>query len=190
MPAPELVQRVVAQFTLSLRGIHGVPHWARVLENGRRLAAETGARRDVVEAFALLHDSRRLSDGGDPEHGPRGAAYAIELGADLLGLDRAGLRLLEVAIRDHSRGRTDGDVTVQTCWDADRLDLGRVGLDPSPRLLCTDAARDRAVIDWAVRRSFTPGAPALVRAEWGLALPEPAPRRARRRGRRRGWLRG
>jgi uncharacterized protein len=44
-------------------------------------------------------------------------------------------------------------VTVQTCWDADRLDLGRVGKHPHPRYLCTPAARDREVIEWAYRRS-------------------------------------
>jgi uncharacterized protein len=43
---------------------------------------------------------------------------------------------------------------VQTCWDADRLDLGRVGKRPDPRRLCTPAARDRDVIEWAYRRSL------------------------------------
>ena len=28
---------------------------------------------------------------------------------------------------------TEADITIQTCWDSDRLDLGRVGMMPEPR---------------------------------------------------------
>jgi uncharacterized protein len=35
----------------------------------------------------------------------------------------------------------DADVTVQTCWDADRLDLVRIDIQPEAERLCTDAAR-------------------------------------------------
>lgn len=35
-----------------------------------------------------------------------------------------------------------------------RLDLGRVGIGPAPRRLCTDAARDEGVIEWAYARSM------------------------------------
>ncbi len=54
---------------------------------------------------------------------------------------------------------TAGDITVQTCWDADRLDLGRVGITPNPRWLCTACAKDPATILWAddpERRRQTP----------------------------------
>ena len=51
-------------------------------------------------------------------------------------------------------GGTEADVTVQTCWDADRLDLGRVGIRPHPRYLCTPAARSAEVIEWAHARSL------------------------------------
>jgi uncharacterized protein len=40
-----------------------------------------------------------------------------------------------------------------TCWDADRLDLGRVGKRPSPRFLGTEYARRKDTIEWAYRRS-------------------------------------
>lgn len=57
--------------------IHGVDHWRRVAENGAALAAETpGADAEVVAAFAALHDSQRLSDGRDPQHGERAAHLA------------------------------------------------------------------------------------------------------------------
>jgi uncharacterized protein len=44
-------------------------------------------------------------------------------------------------------------VTVATCWDADRLDLGRVGVRPDAGRLCTEPARRQEVIEHAWRRS-------------------------------------
>jgi uncharacterized protein len=64
-----IIAEVLRGYALDTDGIHGVAHWARVMENGLRVAGETGADFEVVRLFALLHDSRRLSDGGDPEHG-------------------------------------------------------------------------------------------------------------------------
>ncbi len=36
-----LIHAILEDYTLSLNGIHGVSHWARVLENGLRLVQET-----------------------------------------------------------------------------------------------------------------------------------------------------
>ena len=59
-----------------------------------------------------------------------------------------------------------GDITVQCCWDADRLDLGRVM--PDPRRLCTDAAKSDKMRKWADGRACFDVVPDLVRDEWGL----------------------
>jgi uncharacterized protein len=40
-----------------------------------------------------------------------------------------------------------------TCWDSDRLDLGRVGIKPHPTRLCTDAAKDLEMIRLAYEAS-------------------------------------
>lgn len=153
MDTRRLIPFLRARFRLDWQGIHGSPHWARVRENGLRLAARTGADERVVELFAFLHDSCRESDGGDPRHGRRSAALARELRGELFELDDAALELLCEACAEHSRGRTRADPTVMTCWDADRLDLGRVGIRPSRRYLCTSAAQDRQLIAWAYERS-------------------------------------
>ena len=58
-----------------------------------------------------------------------------------------------------------GDVTIQTCWDADRLDLSRVGIRPDPKKLCTKAAKDPAMISWAYERSITRHVPSIL-IEW------------------------
>ena len=65
--------------------------------------------------------------------------------------------LLYTACADHTEGRTEGDVTIQTCWDSDRLDLGRVGVMPEPSRLCTTAARSRDMLLWADGRAGFPG---------------------------------
>jgi uncharacterized protein len=136
-----------------LEGIHGAGHWQRVCENGLRLAEETGADPAVLELFAYFHDSRRLSDGWDPEHGHRAAAFIKNLQGSHLSLCEEKLEILTFACTHHSDGLIDADVTVQTCWDADRLDLGRIGIQPDPERLCTAAARMPDVIEWAWQRS-------------------------------------
>ncbi len=45
------------------------------------------------------------------------------------------------ACEAHSNGLIDADVTVQCCWDADRLDRWRVGVRPRADYLCTDEAK-------------------------------------------------
>ena len=64
---------------------------------------------------------------------------------DILDLDPARLALLEHAIRHHTAGRISTDRTIGTCWDADRLDLGRVGMAPDERLMSTKAGRKKAI---------------------------------------------
>ena len=62
--------------------------------------------------------------------------------------------LLIEACKYHSDGLIDADITVQTCWDSDRLDLGRVGIKPSSDRLCTEVARRSDVIEKAYKRSI------------------------------------
>jgi uncharacterized protein len=170
MVTRELVQVLLRQFALARDGEHGVAHWARVFENGLLLASVTGARRSVVELFAIFHDSRRLSDGDDPLHGRRAADYAAELRGWYFDLSDADFALLSIACTYHTDGRTDGDITVQTCWDADRLDLGRGGITPDPSHLCTPPARQPELIAWATRRAQHDEVPLLVSHSWD-ALP-------------------
>jgi uncharacterized protein len=138
---PALLQRIRQHFRLDWHGIHGAAHWTRVRRNGLRLARETGARTDVVELFAFLHDCCRVGDGRDGGHGARAAGLVYALSGDVISLDDTGTEALAFACRHHSDGLIDADATVQTCWDADRLDLGRVGVIPDARQLGTATAR-------------------------------------------------
>ena len=58
---------------------------------------------------------------------------------------------LHTACVHHTDGLMAGDVSLQTCWDADRQDLERVRIRPKANRLCTDAARD--CIEWASYRA-------------------------------------
>lgn len=153
MVPQDLILLVETGFALHLDGIHGRAHWARVRANGLHLAELTGANQQVVQLFAILHDSKRLNDGRDPQHGARAAEFARSLRDSLVDLSEEEFELLYHACAYHTSGMTEGDITVQTCWDADRLDLGRIGIMPDPRRLCTGAAREASTIEWAYRQS-------------------------------------
>ncbi|MHC4953405.1 MAG: HD domain-containing protein [Planctomycetota bacterium] len=148
-----LIEAAKARFPMSLDGIHGLSHWQRVKENGLAIALHTGANPVAVEAFAFLHDCCRESDGTDPHHGPRAAAFARSLLGKALILAGEEFAHLEEAIQNHTQGRRSRHPLIATCWDADRLDLGRVGVRPHPRFLSTDHARLPETIRWAYTRS-------------------------------------
>ena len=150
----DLIVAATAYYRLPLDGRHGKEHWQRVFENGQRLAERTGADRQILALFALMHDLGRQNEGIDSEHGGRSAQIARELRTVHSFLDDTRFQILYTACEQHNLGYTEGDVTMQTCWDADRLDLGRTGMMPNPRYLCTDAARDPEVIQWAIKRSL------------------------------------
>lgn len=145
---------------------HGEVHWRCVTATGLALAAaDQRVDRSLVFCFGLLHDTRRENEAVDPGHGPRAAELAGRLrehGALLLG-DRAFADLTE-ALRLHSDGRVSTDPTIGTCWDADRLHLPRVSIEPDPALLSTRAARgaERLSEAEALRRDGPPDWEALV----------------------------
>ena len=151
----KLIKLLKGRFRLDWRGIHGAAHWSRVRGSGLLLAERIGPAVNVrvVELFAFLHDSCRHGDGYDPMHGTRAAESIAELAEDLPALSAEERQMLAYACTHHSNGLQEAEVTVQVCWDADRLDLGRVGHMPDPERLCTPAARDEKLIDWAYRRS-------------------------------------
>lgn len=117
--------------------IHGVTHWDRVYNNGMRLLTpEVNA--NVVAAFAYLHDSCREADGYDEEHGPRAAEMIKSIRSTLLAfLSDEEFELLTEACRHHTTMPKSGNPTVDACFDADRLDLWRVGIEPDPERMAT-----------------------------------------------------
>jgi uncharacterized protein len=136
----DLLSQAQARFRLpENRSFHGPTHWEQVEFFGRALCDLVGdADPQVVQHFAIVHDACRESEGEDPYHGHRAAAWVKHLD---LELDKDQKRKLDTALRLHNDGQTSDDPTIGACWDADRLDLPRVGITPDLGLLSTEAAR-------------------------------------------------
>lgn len=138
--------------------IHGIRHWHTVARNGLYLAQHTGADPDVVMHFAYFHDSKRKNEGYDPKHGPRAAAFLKTI-RDQVALEDDQFRQLTQACSGHTHARKAVCPTLGTCWDADRLDLGRVGITPHSKYLFTDPAREIAdSLDYSALAEFELGA--------------------------------
>jgi uncharacterized protein len=161
---------VLKDYSLPLTGDHGIIHWARVLENGLLVGRHAGANLRVVSLFAVLHDSKRLNECSDPAHGPRAALFAESLQGEVFSLETTELELLKTACRGHTHEKHHPDVTIQTCWDADRLDLGRVGITPHPDYLNTSHAKLKETMLWADGRASMRFIPELIQKDWGIDL--------------------
>ena len=121
---------------------HGLEHWHQVEFNGLLLASRTGADITVVRLFALFHDCRRMDDAYDVEHGARAVEFIDRcLAEKRFELDEERLEKLRRACHLHTKERQTGDITIDTCFDADRLDLGRVGICPMEEKMATDAGK-------------------------------------------------
>ena len=141
----ELWDEVADQYHGGEHSIHGPRHWRRVLGFGLKIAEESGADVLIVKLFALFHDCRRENDGHDPGHGLRGAEFAKELrAANRFSLDDERFEKLHFACQWHTDQQHHDDITIGTCWDSDRLDLGRVRIVPDPKFLNTEAAKRAA----------------------------------------------
>ena len=134
-------------------GAHGIAHWSRVWYHGRRLARSVDVNPAILAWFAYLHDSQRHTEYSDPSHGRRAADFALQLHKEgtLSELNATEFEQLCEAMRLHSDGLSDAHPAMCACWDADRLDLGRVGITPDPRLLCPSYAKRPDVIKRATR---------------------------------------
>ena len=119
----------------------------------RLLAGMESANLSIVELFCMLHDTQRRNERRDPSHGRRAARYAKSLRGVWFDLSDKEMELLTEALKHHSDDYTEADITVQGCWDADRLDLGRVGIKPAPHRLCTASAKSVDVLKAAYERS-------------------------------------
>lgn len=147
-----LIALIKSEFKLDWDGIHGANHWARVLHHGKTIGELRQADLLVVELFGFLHDSCRLNDGRDPQHGQRAADFAHGIHGDFYQLSPKQLDTLCFAMQHHSGGEVSTNATIQTCWDSDRLDLGRVGIKPSAQYISEEAALFiNLAYEWSIR---------------------------------------
>jgi uncharacterized protein len=143
-----LLDAVLTRATHRDSALHGEAHWRAVTHSALELAPRvSGADPLVGFLFGLIHDSQRVHDGGDPQHGPRAARLTQNLFDEgLLPILDAQVTSLCEAIRDHTTARWSDDPTIGLCWDADRLNLWRCNVTPDPAFLSTDAAKQPETI--------------------------------------------
>ena len=116
---------------------HGVDHWDRVAKFGRMLYQE-GADMDVILAFAYLHDAERMHNGRDINHGQRASGLIDAIRhTQLEALSDEQIAKLKRACELHTIQHRTGDITIDICFDADRMDLPRVGIIPDPQRMAT-----------------------------------------------------
>jgi uncharacterized protein len=139
----KLSNYLIEQFKLDINGIHGVTHWRRVSRNAHWIAEELRESPDleVCDLFAYIHDSCRQTEVADAGHGDRAANLAFDLHGSYFDIGQDRLALLTEAITIHHEQMQHPDLTIKVCLDADRLDLGRIGVTPDRRFLNTTAAR-------------------------------------------------
>lgn len=154
-----LLKYIRDDFKLPESSVHGPAHWGRVKNIGMKLCdCNSDADRLVVEIFGWCHDMARTTDSEDFEHGKLAVDIILsELQGVYFNLNDHQLSALLYAIRWHSDGYVVASKTVQVCWDSDRLDLGRVGIIPDPKRLCTDTAKNPQFINWAYNNSIKIG---------------------------------
>lgn len=137
----ELKTYLSEHFELNHDSVHGMKHWLNVERFGRKLAALNGADEDVVRLFAFFHDACRQNEFDDEHHGKRGAELARKLRGVLYDVSDYQFEILIYACKNHTHVKTSQNLTVGTCWDADRLDLPRVGIEPDLEYLSTEHGR-------------------------------------------------
>jgi uncharacterized protein len=170
------ILRVVQPLARFRSTLHGPTHWARVHMFAKALLTREQVPADAqtcVVLFAWLHDLAREDDEGTRTHAVDGAAQVDRIlpaiGEDLSPDQREVVR---GAINYHSDGMVAREaveaglfahvawpadvviLAVGCCWDADRLDLPRVGIVPDPSLMST--ASWRAVQALSARMAAAP----------------------------------
>jgi len=139
----ELKEYLISNFLLGSDSLHGPLHWESVLRNGLLIASKNkNIDQEVITLFSYIHDSRRVDEYIDINHGERAAnslEYLEKLG--LLNLRKNQKELLYLAIKHHNEGEISTDLTIGACWDSDRLELDRVGILPSIKFFSTSEGK-------------------------------------------------
>ncbi len=127
--------------------IHGDKHWRGVVHIGLNLA-RLDPRVDplMVFLFGLFHDLQRANEGNDFDHGRRAGSYVLREGSSFSFIPPDKIDILAEACSGHVDGDLSSHPSIGACWDADRLSLWRLSIEPKPEFLSRDISRDPQVI--------------------------------------------
>ena len=174
----DVIIELLEQYKLDvLHSAHGASHWGRVAENALMICAtenNTESADAVCTAFAFFHDICRESEYVDTDHGQRGANLMRKY-KDRMNLSDSEFNLAYKACVDHTNIiHNEMDIIISACMDADRLDLGRVGIIPDAEFLNTEFAKSNIIISAAMARSvddYCPRWMTEIMNECGVPMP-------------------
>jgi len=154
-PDYSLIEKMaMRRFALGQDSYHGPAHWKRVLANGRFISSHLNLNSDFIHHFAWLHDCCRENESYDPQHGTRAASFAKELYKKEIQLTPMLFEKLIFTLEHHNKGKVSDDLQIGACWDADRLELGRVGIYPDAKYMSTPLGKNGSLIDLCYERSI------------------------------------
>jgi uncharacterized protein len=146
----KLIRQLMTDNEFYYSEIHGRSHYANVMAAGLELAQHYHVNPKILKYFAYLHDSCRENENYDPWHGPRAADYVAK-NKHLIDLGPDELVELQSACYYHTSAKpwdnTTYSIVEQICFDADRSDIGRIGVEVDPLYLFTSRARELFIND-------------------------------------------
>jgi hypothetical protein len=117
---------------------------------------------NIIEYFSILHDSKRQNEAKDINHGKRSAEFINSIREKYINLSDEDYSILIEACIYHNTTKFHSDSIIQICWDADRLDILRAGIYPSPSFMNTKTAKSESIIKEANERSSNNYIPEIV----------------------------
>ncbi len=151
----KILKEIIDNFYLDLdNGVHGIDHWTRVLINGIQLSERNkNINKNIIIAFAFFHDIKRTVEDKEPEHGYNGGRYLLKYKYKI-NLTKEELNTCYEACVDHTNVKNHTDINIGACWDADRLDLYRVGVMPDLDYLNLEESKNKELIKETTARSW------------------------------------
>jgi len=115
--------------------LHGISHLRQVSLLAGKIASASGADVESAMVAGFLHDAGRTDDFGGNQHALDSAILARPLLIRLY--PHIDADLVCYAIARHADGMTTDDPLIGSLWDADRLELKRIGRYVREDLLST-----------------------------------------------------
>lgn len=123
----------------SSTNIHGLHHLCRVAYLAGRFAASMHTCVESAVVGGYLHDCARQDDGDGNAHAHDSANLACQIMKSYyfhLDIER-----ICSGIYCHADGTTTADPLIGCIWDADRIDLTRLGIEVNEEFLSTDIGK-------------------------------------------------
>lgn len=150
----EIIKNICDNYKLDLStSLHGINHWARVLENGIILSEYNGANKKVIIAFSFFHSALRDNEEHDPEEGIKGATL-LNYYEEELNMTEEEINKASIACKEFVYKNKNEDKDIFTCFDSQNLDSMRSGLYPDKKDMHTEAAKNIGIITWAMKRGM------------------------------------